>query len=345
MAPELTQRKKADERTDLYALGVLAFRTLTGRLPFEGDTAFQVLSHHVSTIPPSLCEIEPSLPIEVEACVLQALAKEPAARYRTVGELIEALQRVPAHANAAGSVSTPPHSDSVPDVTDTESLQATQRVDDASGASVDARARADPSRTRVAAIGIAGVAMATALAFWVWPGRDSVPDGAEEASVAPTSQPSAAADAADASSISAVAMPGVTPPEPDEPEPEPEPSTEPPPPVTPSADTPVDDTSPDRETQPPRPPRGDDPKRGSKPRSGPPPDDVVVTRVARKANARCEIESETLHVTCALGGDGRVLSVSIEGGTSEQRACVRNVAKRARYAPGRARIVEIDVRS
>jgi serine/threonine-protein kinase len=348
MAPELTQRKQADERTDLYALGVLAFRTLTGALPFEGETAFQVLWHHVSTIPPSLCQAEPSLPFEVEACVLRALAKDPAARYQSVGELIEALQRIPEQGGAALPVSAPPLDDSVPEIPGHEAMQATQRVDDVLGVSVEPQARPGPSLGRVAAIGIAAVAMLTALAWWAWPSSDDASaDGAERASIASAvEQPSVAQEPPDAPPV---AMPSqarvpVLEPEPEpvlEPEPEPEPEL---PPAIPPPSSADETPTPDEDAQPPPPPRRRAPPDGIKPRPAPPPDDVVGARLAKKALARCGIEGETLHVTCALGSDGRVLSVSIEGGSSEARACVRTMAKRTKYAPGRARIVEIDVR-
>jgi type II secretory pathway pseudopilin PulG len=208
----------------------------------------------------------------------------------------------------------------------------------------------------VAVIGIGGVAVLAALALWAWPGPDASLDGAEQASVGAANQRSAAQEAHDASPTSPAApersegrtdgpeaMRSEAPSVPDEPAVDPEPSGELPPPVTPRTTGSTYDTPKPDEAQLPQPPRRRDPPRGTKPRRAPPPDDVVGARLAKKARARCAIEGETLHVTSALGGDGRVLSVSINGGSGEQRTCVRNVAKRAKYAPGRARIVEIDV--
>jgi serine/threonine-protein kinase len=92
MAPEqIRSGQTVDWRADIYALGVLLFRCLTGRLPFEGGTEQVLLGHLYGTVPdPSM--IEPSLPPSIDPVVRMALAREPAQRYQSAGALANALR-------------------------------------------------------------------------------------------------------------------------------------------------------------------------------------------------------------------------------------------------------------
>ncbi len=88
MAPEQARGEKVDQRTDIYALGVMIYELLTGRVPFAGDNFMQVLTQHLTEAPPSLITVAPEagIPLEVEAMVLKALAKDPADRYPSMAE-------------------------------------------------------------------------------------------------------------------------------------------------------------------------------------------------------------------------------------------------------------------
>lgn len=93
MAPEQIVANRQHEigpATDIYALGVMAFRMLTGLLPFGGNPACVLISH-LQDAPPDPTELCDDVSPEVSSALLRALAKEPAERYRSAGEMIAAL--------------------------------------------------------------------------------------------------------------------------------------------------------------------------------------------------------------------------------------------------------------
>jgi eukaryotic-like serine/threonine-protein kinase len=77
---------------DIYALGALLFELLTGRLPFEADTAMGVILKHLYDEPPRPSMLCPDLPRALDAVVLRAMQKEPAERYPSAGALAKALR-------------------------------------------------------------------------------------------------------------------------------------------------------------------------------------------------------------------------------------------------------------
>jgi serine/threonine protein kinase len=87
MAPEQIEGRRGDARTDIYALGVMLFEMLAGRVPWEGDNPLAVMSQHVNAPVPSLREIDSSIPPPLEAIVRKCLRKDPAERYRDASEL------------------------------------------------------------------------------------------------------------------------------------------------------------------------------------------------------------------------------------------------------------------
>jgi eukaryotic-like serine/threonine-protein kinase len=91
LAPEVIRANAADARSDIYALGAVAYFLLTGRTVFEGKSVVEVCSHHLhsSVVPPS--RRIGNLSGDLEALILQCLAKDPAARPQTMAALIEAL--------------------------------------------------------------------------------------------------------------------------------------------------------------------------------------------------------------------------------------------------------------
>jgi serine/threonine-protein kinase len=80
MSPEQISGEPVDGRSDLYSLGVVGFRALTGRLPFDSDTASAVLVAHVVKPAPKVREIAPRVPEALAALIDCCLAKDPAAR-------------------------------------------------------------------------------------------------------------------------------------------------------------------------------------------------------------------------------------------------------------------------
>src|SRR5690606_25093003 len=83
MAPEQsTERARVDNRTDIYSLGVLLFRLLTGRLPYQGETLVELASQHASSPIPELTDVDPAIASQLNAIVAKAMAKEPDERYQ-----------------------------------------------------------------------------------------------------------------------------------------------------------------------------------------------------------------------------------------------------------------------
>ena len=92
MAPEQARGLSISPRSDVYALGVMAFELFTGRVPFQGATPMDVMVAHVSSPPQSPRKLEPSLPEDLEALVLRMLSKAPEERPQTVEEVRIALE-------------------------------------------------------------------------------------------------------------------------------------------------------------------------------------------------------------------------------------------------------------
>lgn len=93
MSPEQAQGERGDKSSDIYSLGVVLYELLIGYVPFAADTPFGLIMKHISEPVPSPRSLNPELPEAVEAVVMKALAKEPQDRYRTAGELAEALAK------------------------------------------------------------------------------------------------------------------------------------------------------------------------------------------------------------------------------------------------------------
>ncbi|MEB3285666.1 MAG: protein kinase [Candidatus Sericytochromatia bacterium] len=91
LAPEVFRRGLIDRRTDLYALGVLGFEMLTGRLPFEAEKPGDVVRAHVETAPPRMAEFVTGIEPHHERIVRRLLAKEPLERFQSAEEILIAL--------------------------------------------------------------------------------------------------------------------------------------------------------------------------------------------------------------------------------------------------------------
>jgi hypothetical protein len=108
MAPEQWRAEGIDGRTDIYSLGVMAYQMLTGRLPFSAETPFHIMHHHVNTPPPPLPpETLAEVPTALGDIIHKALAKDPAQRYQTAKEMVEALVEVSRGTITNLSVNTP----------------------------------------------------------------------------------------------------------------------------------------------------------------------------------------------------------------------------------------------
>jgi hypothetical protein len=92
MAPELWRGDTVDARTDAYSLGVILFEMVVGRPPFESDQPFTLMYKHLNDEPPTPHEWLPDLSETIEGVMLKALAKAPADRFQSAGELARAYR-------------------------------------------------------------------------------------------------------------------------------------------------------------------------------------------------------------------------------------------------------------
>jgi serine/threonine protein kinase len=100
-----------DGRADLYSLGVVLYQAVTGRLPFESKSQFDVMLAHVNEAPQPPAELAPGLPPELNRVILKSLAKDPAERFQSAVEFQNALgatNLLPEPARFAAAVPGPP---------------------------------------------------------------------------------------------------------------------------------------------------------------------------------------------------------------------------------------------
>lgn len=163
MAPEQVALGKVDDRTDLYALAVVFYRMLTGRLPFEGKSHHDLFRQHLTEAPPTFASVRPdlNLPASLEELVMKALTKDPDGRFQSAREMRAALRVV--RRNLGVFSSDEPDSSA--------SWQKSGPPWQSAGATVDALP--PPARSRkgalVALLLLAFLALGGLLAWQYWP--------------------------------------------------------------------------------------------------------------------------------------------------------------------------------
>jgi beta-lactam-binding protein with PASTA domain/predicted Ser/Thr protein kinase len=111
LSPEQAQGLEVSAASDLYSIGVILYEALTGRVPFEADSAVAVALKQVSEVPRPPSEFNPAVPRALDAVVLKALAKEPENRFRSADEFeaaLDAAEANPAVAPVDTAVFGPP---------------------------------------------------------------------------------------------------------------------------------------------------------------------------------------------------------------------------------------------
>jgi eukaryotic-like serine/threonine-protein kinase len=101
LSPEQAQGERATPASDRYSLGVVAFELLTGRRPFAADSVPAEAAQHVTAPIPSVCEVNPSAPCELDPVFEKAMAKRPADRFGSCAEFVASLRH--ALEDAAGT--------------------------------------------------------------------------------------------------------------------------------------------------------------------------------------------------------------------------------------------------
>ena len=92
MSPEQAKGDRTDARSDIYSAGVVLYEMLTGRLPFEGDSAVSVAIQHLSSVPLSPREINPDVPEALELICMKAMASDLEKRYASADEMLADLE-------------------------------------------------------------------------------------------------------------------------------------------------------------------------------------------------------------------------------------------------------------
>jgi serine/threonine protein kinase len=105
LSPEQAAGLPIDNRSDVYALGIVLFQLLSGRVPFTGTTPVAVAIKQAMQEPPSLSQLNPAIPPSVEQAILKALAKKPEQRYATAGDLARAVRAAVTDPQPAAKVS------------------------------------------------------------------------------------------------------------------------------------------------------------------------------------------------------------------------------------------------
>ena len=91
LSPEQAQGFEVGAPSDLYSVGVILYEALTGRVPFEGESAVAIAMKQVTEPPRPPSELNPQVPPALDGVVLRALAKDPANRFQSADEFLEAL--------------------------------------------------------------------------------------------------------------------------------------------------------------------------------------------------------------------------------------------------------------
>ena len=93
IAPEQARGDVTDGKTDIYSVGVMLYEMLTGKLPFDGESAVSVALMQLQSVPKRPREVNPGIPLGLEQITMKAMQKQPADRYTSAAEMLSELER------------------------------------------------------------------------------------------------------------------------------------------------------------------------------------------------------------------------------------------------------------
>lgn len=93
MAPEQIKGVRGDQRTDIYALGMMLYECVAGRLPYDGDNALAIMNQHVNVSPPPIHQFYREVPPALEEVILKAIRRDPAGRWPSMQAFTAALEQ------------------------------------------------------------------------------------------------------------------------------------------------------------------------------------------------------------------------------------------------------------
>ncbi|MEG2429117.1 MAG: Stk1 family PASTA domain-containing Ser/Thr kinase, partial [Oscillospiraceae bacterium] len=92
ISPEQAKGEVTDEKTDIYAVGVMLYEMLTGQVPFDGETPVGIAIKQMQMEPKRPSEVNPDIPIGLEEIILRAMQKDPQLRYQTASEMLKDIE-------------------------------------------------------------------------------------------------------------------------------------------------------------------------------------------------------------------------------------------------------------
>jgi serine/threonine-protein kinase len=94
MSPEQLKGERGTASSDIYAIGMVLYEMLCGRIPFEGENVFAIMNQHVSQDPPSILKFNPNLSPALATVVMHTIRRDPAKRYRSIEDLVHDLHNL-----------------------------------------------------------------------------------------------------------------------------------------------------------------------------------------------------------------------------------------------------------